>query len=240
MIPLQKGASVKRNWRAINELAGEVSALRAGQPLLAVPRDARGLHPFQIYTMPACARSAPTADPANDWRRFRVRSGFILGTEPTGTDGAQWPDSGAFSGTYTDEITVDAEVAEYWFWLQQSGDTWSVQHDDTPGLAGWDAFPTPDAENIPIGFVDTATHYATRQAVVRQLLRADVVTLGGSGMHFHGEWAAQAYDAGSVVVVSSGTNIGTYVALTDAEFTDIPENGSVWAQLPSFGNGYWV
>ena len=246
MTPLEKGAPVARNWHTINALGQEVSALRARLPGGGTGRDARGLHPFQIYTMPAYARDTPSASPADDWRRFRVRAGMVLGTDAEGTDGADWPESSAFPVVpfLSDEVTVASGVAQHWFWLHKDGEVWTVENAANPATSGiWDAYPTPDAENIPIGWVNTDEYEATKQAIIRQLLRADVVTVGGTaGMHFHGEWEADtAYDIGSVVVLTSGTNIGTYVATAAVATTDgPPENGTPWAQLPSFGNGYWV
>ena len=43
-----------------------------------------------------------------------------------------------------------------------------------------DKMDTPDAQHIPVGWVDTHTNYAAKVAVVRQLLRNDVTALGGA------------------------------------------------------------
>lgn len=62
-----------------------------------------------------------------------------------------------------------------------------------------------------------------------------------SGLHYAGEWVADtAYSAGSIVTISAGTNIGTYITVEGAWIDDLPWAGDPWAQLPSFGNGYWV
>ena len=128
-------------------------------------------HPFQIYVFPATERASPGS---TDWRKFRVRGGYVIGkgTEPvevSGTDGAKLDDDPIAEGDVTD-ITVDAEVERYWFWLDidEGSDTVLLDHGETPPT-NWTLLL------IPIGWVDTNTKVADSEAIIRQFLRADAI-----------------------------------------------------------------
>jgi len=48
----------------------------------------------------------------------------------------------------------------------------------------WDNFPSSSTQNIPIGYIDTATSGAMGRALVRQYLRSDVLNVGASSGSF--------------------------------------------------------
>ncbi|MCX6922604.1 MAG: hypothetical protein NT154_05225 [Verrucomicrobia bacterium] len=146
------------------------------------------LHPFKLYQYPSLFRDGTSAD---DWRKYRVRAGNVLGTNATGTDAQDTdPDTEIYPPTATD-ITVPANTAKYWFWLEiDSGATPAtaiVRHgtdptDDSYAIP-WDTAPenpVPDANHITIGYIDTLTNAADCIPIVRQLLREDIVSVGSS------------------------------------------------------------
>jgi hypothetical protein len=193
--PLQSGDDVRRNWLKINELDRKIEALTktiaAMQFSLAEarrkPDQPPEMHPFKIYQIPSIFRAAGTAT-ADDWRKFRVRGGRIVSTEAdgpdiVGTDEADFPDGPLYPNRADVEITVTANVEQYWIWITVADDGLSglIKHGADPTTNGWDAFPTIDA-NVPIGWVDTSTQLADKVALVRQLLRTDLVSGGGIEM----------------------------------------------------------
>lgn len=208
---LKAGEPLARNWRAINELGRWVDEeARRADALRRRMRseEQRGLlragtHPFQIYCADGLYNEVTTSE---SWRTVRVRGGRVFESEATGTDGATAPDGGELAAT--GDIVVPAATAQYWIWLEVStaGTTAAVvrhaanptvvhaTHNPTP----WATYPRPDAEHIPIGFVDTSTKADSLQVVIRQLLRTDVVQVGGTGLtmgsyRFKGLTAGQDY-----------------------------------------------
>ena len=164
-----------------------------------------GLHPFKIYNLPWRLRPAGTTTPG-DWLKFRVRQGKVIqyATGPefnsaqtiidaSGTDGCDNPDI----ETYLDDpaaadTVLVPDVAQYWFWLDLTtiaGKPAALLHsggyDSKNVLHGEDPAPiaNPGADPlIPLGYVDTATLQATKQAIVRQIIRYDIILgLGGGG-----------------------------------------------------------
>lgn len=137
------------------------------------PAPATRPFPFKIYVFPSGKRASP--DLANDWRKFRVRNGRVVGNtitpvEPSGTDGAANPDDFTVDESDMTDITVDAGVAKYWFWLEidEGSATASIEHSETPPAA-W------TLTVIPIGWVDTDTYETEKRANIQQLLRTDVI-----------------------------------------------------------------
>lgn len=184
---LEQGGDVRQDWRAINELEVErrrhALLLGAAEDEVAAgavkkpQRRAEGMHPFRIYCAPWNLRATNTAD---DWRKFRVRAGRVMGADVTGTDAADDNPDGELFPSVTD-IEVPDGTAAYWFWIEISGAAGAVQHSAAPASNGWAGFPIPDETHIPIGYVDTETKSAGKVAIVRQLLRTDVVSVGGGG-----------------------------------------------------------
>ena len=193
---VERSEDVRRYWKYLNSLERErlihAQALgiadddgsRRAQP--RVQREVTVMHPFKLYQLPNCLRATPGA---TDWRKFRVRARQVLGVNASGTDGADDDPDGEMFPDVTD-ILVPAATASYWFWLEIVDGAWALVHGATPATKGtvdgtesedyaWVSFPVPDGENIPIGFVDTDTKAATSVALVRQLLRHDVVSVGG-------------------------------------------------------------
>lgn len=130
------------------------------------------LHPFKIYQLPYWLRATPGA---SDWRKFRIRAGWCLGANATGTDGHDTdPDAAEIAEADMADITVPDETAAFWFWIADA---------DTAPVVKSEATATKPTEwtatLIPIGFVDTDTYSAENRAVIRQLLRTDVISTGG-------------------------------------------------------------
>ena len=103
-----------------------------------------------------------------------MRGGYVIGrgiepVEVSGTDGAQLDDDPISEGDVTD-ITVNASVSRYWFWLDidEDSNTVTLEHSATPP-AEWTLLL------IPIGWVDTATNEAESEAIIRQFIRTDVI-----------------------------------------------------------------
>lgn len=187
MEKIQQGSDSRKNWRFINQLEDE---RRIHAQLLGIEDDrgtaadqrrprarVAGMHPFKLYCLPWALRTATSAD---DWRKFRVRAGRVMGADVTGTDAADDNPDGELFPSVTD-IEVPDGTAAYWFWIEISGAAGSVQHSAAPASNGWAGFPIPDETHIPIGYVDTETKSAGKVAIVRQLLRTDVVSVGGGG-----------------------------------------------------------
>lgn len=198
---LKSGESAARNWERINAL-GLVAADGGNHASQLRYRDRRpgsgvveALHPFKIYQPPW--EFVDGIDWSTFWRTFRVRAGQVLGVDATGTDAATDavpnadPDALYYpSGTV--DVIVPAATAKFWFWLEVNGGAAVVRYGDDPtatrypvtGTAlwtstnAWTASPVPDAQHVPIGWVDTNTHADELRAVVRQLLREDVGQVG--------------------------------------------------------------
>lgn len=199
---VEKSEDVRRYWKYLNSLD---SSRRLHAQLLGVTEDGveklgqvrpRGmielLHPFKLYQLPSCLRATASS---TDWLKFRVRGGQVLGVDATGTDAAPNPDIEVFPDVT--DITVPANTSEYWFWLTVTDGVGAVTHGASPAAAGWDGFPEPDSEHIPIGVVDTATYLIQCMPLVRQFLRSDVVSVGsgdGSGSSGRGTLVSMAGD----------------------------------------------
>jgi hypothetical protein len=256
----------RRNW---NALAGTAHALRgvaAGLQRAADLQPARTrlsqsplghLHPFKIYRLPSVLRVTPA--PATDWRKFRVRAGLVCltaaaGLAVAGTDDADFPGLEMLDEDDVADIVVPDATASYKFWVEidDEGDCHlrhaadpTVEH-ETYNPNPWTAYPAVDQLHFLIGWVDTLTHTATRRALVRQLIRADITAAGGgTGVgNFRGEYYdAGAYTAGDFVVVLSGANTGTYVCVQDDPGSENPPwlGGGWWVKLPTVNAlGQWM
>lgn len=242
MTPIRSGQPIARAFRSVNAIGSQLASAQTEIINLRHATTASGSrvigadahHPFQIYQIPGAYRETPDA---TDWRKVQVRTGAVFsgGTEieVTGTDGVADPDSEVVGQPATD-ILCDADTAKYWFWVAISGTTASVDSGATA--------PAWDSSHIPIGYVDTLTHAADHQVIIRQMLRGDVLTVAG-GIHWEGEWEDTSYTEGSLVTVSMGSYRGTYLAtraIEQGETRTRPEEGDGWAQLPSAANARWV
>jgi hypothetical protein len=163
------------------------------ESLKLVARRLDYMHPFKIYNVPSVLRVTPDDD--NDWRLFRVRAGQVMGVDVTGTDADDAnPDDESYPDV--DDFEVPISTPEYWFWIEDTGSGWVLRYgpDETassydggpdPGQAwtssnAWTTGPIPDSTHIPVGTVDTDTFSDDNTAVIRQLLRADVVSTAGT------------------------------------------------------------
>ena len=204
------GGSVRHNWVALHQLASGLAGQAAGVEglrsevagLMSVSRRLVDFHPFKLYVLPDVLRAEEDAE--NDWRKFVVRAGRVMATDATGTDAdADGVSNGDPDGEYmpptVPEVVVPEGVEKFWFWLEIGAEEVVVRYGPEPTAASytpsggdptaawgptdnpWTAGPVPDGEHIPIGWVDTNTYGDGYVAVVRQLLRADVVQVGGGG-----------------------------------------------------------
>jgi hypothetical protein len=193
---LQPLGPARDDWRALNRAvahgdfnqAESVADRHNLAPLLRGPEDVRGRwHPFRIYQV---FSSPPDS---GDWLRFRVRAGRVMESDASGTDATDAdPDQEELQAAATaDYTTIPTGTANFWFWLELSGSgaglTATVRSAADPSVAGtdnpnpWPSYPLPDATHIPIGWVDTLTNESASVAIVRQLLRTDVVSIVGGG-----------------------------------------------------------
>jgi hypothetical protein len=270
MPTFRSGQPIARQFRRLNDLGRSVSA--AGQEVINLRHRTEGgrasfnadfRHPFQVYQIPIEYRDSP--DPNSDWRRFVIRAGRVFETDCSGTDGADAnPDSEAI-GDDANELLVPEVTPKWWIWIEIGKDAYDattavIRYSDTPNSnsysdgnnpswtsnAAWTGAPKPDSTHIPIAWVDTDTDNATHEAHVRQLLRADVISVGGSGVKFRGEWSTgETYAKDDLVIwSSSGPGIGAYVALSDGLTSSNPPwegatAGVGWAKLPT-GMGPWL
>lgn len=198
--PPARLGDARKNWMALAQVAGRLPGLQAGiqgaYDQIAALQNAKnvmlGMHPFKLYQLPSVLRVTP--DPANDWLAFRVRAGRVLESDATGTDGSDSnPDDEGFLNTAAD-IYVPSNTLKFWFWLEiATGDTTTavVRYGSDPTASSytdgghpslnwtttvpWTTFPKFDAPHLPIGWVDTQTNLSSNTAVVRQLLRTDVL-----------------------------------------------------------------
>ena len=166
------------------------------------------LFPFKIYQRPWGLWSEDE-DFSKLWRTYRVRAGRVMETDATGTDADSDPVCNAdpdalYYPLVAPEILVPTATAKFWFWLElgfdEEGSTTVVRYGpdptaesytpsedgDTTAAWGptdnpWTAAPVPNSTHIPIGWVDTSTDGSIMKAWARQLLRADVVQVGGGG-----------------------------------------------------------
>ena len=196
------------DYKRINATASEAGYVRneASQRRYSVWRDpdfvAEAMFPFKLYRFQGPLD--PSAASGTVWRMFRVRAGQVLESAATGTDGDDDPLPNAdpdelYYPITAPEVLVPAATAKFWFWLEvgagppttavvrygpdPTADSYTPGGGDPTAAwtseAAWTGAPVPDASHIPIGWVDTNTHAADLRAVVRQLLRADVVSVGG-------------------------------------------------------------
>jgi len=182
--PLALGDPLTQDWRRINEqdiditsLFLQVAQLRRDSQLAGRTITSFGHFPFRIYSLPTQLRTIK--DPATDWLKFCVRSGYApvagVPTLATNGDGEAFGYDNTFpldSGHGVNEVqlTLTAGVgeAQHWFWLDTA--TNAITH----GAA------LPASGVVPLGFVDT-TDTANKMAYVRQIQYGDIQSLVSSG-----------------------------------------------------------
>jgi hypothetical protein len=211
MTPLRSGERSSRDWQHINDLAGnarysrdQVINLRHQVTALQEPAlDAAFMFPFRIYSFPICWRAA--GNYTTDWLKFRVHAGRYMGVIVTGTDcadvdpgGTNYPTAMADADAPPKEsdvtdIAIPAGTQQFWFWIDVSnaaipvikygftGSSAGAGAGGDPVLQGWTTFPTADGSHAPVGWVDVLTHATDSSAIIRQLIRTDVIAGGGSG-----------------------------------------------------------
>jgi hypothetical protein len=230
--PLKSLEPSTLNYRRINEAIGDAAFARSEASQLryrtgrADPFSAALFHPFKLYQLPPMYRDGTSAD---DWLKFRVRAGRVLGTDAAGTDGQDAdPDAEVYVPGAAD-ITLPSGAAKFWFWLEfgAGGSGAIVRYGTDPTAASystawmsinpWTVAPVPDSQHVPIGWVDTSTDTGNHNAIVRQLLREDVVTVGGGSGYTEGVFRFKSMEAEYLVcraTTDGSTDGGTdiYVA----------------------------
>jgi hypothetical protein len=233
-------------------------------------------YPFKIYSFPSSSRATPAI--TSDWLKFRIHGGFYQGVAVTGTDGVDaaapgttnyvpgGPDAQMFpSESGTDfsgyEYALDSGQTQIYFWIDATVPTAPVINFGYPGMTvsgnggdpvtlGWTAFPTPDANHIPIGWVDTSTDSATYWAHIRQLVRNDLTAGGGGGggqLTMYDTTGGTAYSNGDVVGVAaqftlSGITVlpGTYMLINGLSTPASPTGNQIpQIPVPTSGTVYW-
>ncbi len=204
--PLRSGEDGSTNWTYINAHTTELQSARGAATDLQArveaasdKMDAAGdFFPFRIYQV-----FSQPLDPPHDWRRYKVRAGRVKETVASGTDSTDSnPDAEDllyYDPAHPNYITVADSTPQFWFWLEIGADgsgnttaavrfgpdpTVSTYSDGTTSWTStnpWSGFPVPDSAHAPIGWVDTQTKHADKIAIVRQLLRNDLVFTGGGG-----------------------------------------------------------
>lgn len=139
---------------------------------------------------------------STDWLKFRVRSGAVTilsldNTAPTaqpmalinvaGTDGCVNPDVETYlDNPLAQDIMIPAGTAAFYFWVTLALDAGTglagatLHYGTSPDQAApdaddWTSFPQPDATHQMIGYADTLTFQASRQTLIRQIARADLM-----------------------------------------------------------------
>jgi hypothetical protein len=185
--PPVRGGRSDTVWRSVAQIAGGLADVQAGTEAASAAFQARKytqdaqtlLHPFKIYQLPGVLRGTPNY--AADWLKFRVRAGrvYINGAPANvaGTDAAD-TDPDAENYPNVSDISVPSNTASYKIWIEISGANASINS----GANGWSGYPNTSATIIPVGIIDTQSSSGSATAVVRQILRADVLTpAGGNG-----------------------------------------------------------
>lgn len=198
---IKPGEDSRKNWRSINQLElsrrfhaqllGISSTIEADAENTPIAQQwSSRLHPFKIYQLPWHLRTGePTAA---DWRKIRVRAGRVLESDATGTDGHDVdPDSEEFPTA--SDITVPEDEAEFWVWLEidtvEDTTTAVVRYGTDPTAEAygdwttekpWTDFPKLDGSHVPIAKIDSATNADNKTLLVRQYLRTDIISAGGT------------------------------------------------------------
>lgn len=168
---------VGRALRAIEDTAVVLIPVALGMA------DSSGQFPFRIYT-PLVGPTDPEDEADPWWRTVLVRCGYYGHLKVTsGTDGVDFPDTDPVPALAPEPggltpVVVPAGTLQYFFWIQYEPGTGTVEvrHSADPAANGWSAYPSMDAEHVPIGFVDTLTLAAQQRIKVRQIGRTDVWT----------------------------------------------------------------
>lgn len=207
---MRGGQSRSGDWQAHNRLQsdaryGRNETIASRDKLAQLDRDDQFdgyFSPFKIYTFPSVWRAAP--NPATDWLKFRVHAGRYQGVIVAGTDTHdEDPTAAGYTGDFPAldfalgendvvDLILPAGTQQYWFWIDATNAAAPVLksgavaqaingNQGDPKALGWTSFPTPDAQHIPIGWVDTLTGQADKNPFVRQYVSTDLFQGGGGG-----------------------------------------------------------
>lgn len=198
-----------RNWTAINRANQEsnrahrrllgglqtINEVRRRQTLAS-----NGNFPFRIYN-PHPSQLPAGFDMTTLWQTFLVRGGEIDGTPLQNPNGGgpcdgfdQNPDDDYYPQDDDDDdgnpvqpiLCSGSDDNPFYFWSDTTTDKTNNPQGNpiikfgngTP--QNWANFPSPTANQILIGWVDTTT--TPNQAIIRQILRSDYFTPGSSAL----------------------------------------------------------
>ena len=161
-----------------------------------------GFFPFQIYTIPDIFRpqNSGSYTSGSNWTTVRVRNGQVLTSFVNysssfvyGTDGVQYPDSNYFNPSWTANVDyiIPSGSNQQWFWIEElsssvSGSNYIVQSSTSSNVSStyvqspWFNYPSASNNHIPIGVVDAVSSASIHQLLIRQFLRTDVMSTGGT------------------------------------------------------------
>lgn len=195
MKKLQKGESVKQNWKAINDLIDQAEAMqREITRLRTVVKQLEGSlsgdsprFPFRVYSIPNSLRTGYLVEA---WRTFYVQHGYCGDVQ---TDGCDDTDG---EGTTPIEITVPDDQEGYLIWveitLDESGAVTSAEI--AHGADGWTDFPAqndlPDTIYVLLAEVNTLQGLTEGEdfARVRQHVYQDIFFGPGTGGGGDSRW----------------------------------------------------
>lgn len=168
-------------------------------------------YPFKIYTLADQWRgfgSSGSYSLSNNWQTVRVRGGQVLtnrvdysGSFVYGTDNSIFPDYDTFpiGWNYQYDIVIPPTSSQYWFWIESltgslSGSNYILQYGTGSQIASyyvqtpWSTFPSASTTHIPIGYVDNNSSSSIQRLMVRQFLREDLISNGGSNSSTSTQW----------------------------------------------------
>jgi hypothetical protein len=203
--------SVNKVWKHITQIGQVVNGHSSNISTLALSvkrigeRNKLGydLYPFKIYVLPDQFRGF---DP-DGWHKVRVRGGFVFTDNVTtssyvlGTDMFQnyaYQNTFPMTASYDITLPTDSNSNPIWFWIEKtpsaSVSSYNLRYGNNPIVSSlgnptpWSTFPAQNAAYIPVGLVDAYTSASSYQLLIRQFLETDVLSSGGAGLIWKGEY----------------------------------------------------
>jgi hypothetical protein len=178
---------VNKHSQNLNQLSRDIATV-SGRKVLSYD-----LYPFKIHQLPITFQPQPV-DTTVSWLTYRVRGGYVFTYQVSGSmyvQGTDRAESYAYDNTYPSysssyDITLTAGVSQNWFWIEDAGSgSYFMRYGVNPAAAStgnpnpWTTFPAASSTHIPIGVVDTYSSQSQYQAIVRQFLTEDILSMGG-------------------------------------------------------------
>ena len=209
--PLHLNKFHNQSGKQVNSLTQGVQNINRTLVPLYQPRlTGINFYPFKIYLQPSMFRTTSSVD--TSWRTVRVRSGAVLTEVISplthslviGTDNITWPDRQLYQTNFTGsgydpryDITVPTNCSFYYFYIETSVTKsvvtnhyqYNLRHTQTPTSASipnnphaWTSYPSASSNYTMIGYADSNVSGAIHQLYVRQYLRTDLLSTGGSSL----------------------------------------------------------